>query len=103
MGKIKIKKDDQVLVISGKDKGKKGNVIRVISSKNQAVVEGVNISTRHIKARPGVSQTGIVKGESPIHVSNLLLIDPETGKSGRVYKKTLEDGSRVRMVKSGRR
>ena len=103
MKKIKIKKDDQVLVIAGKDKGKKGNVIRVITSRNQAVVEGVHISTRHIKARPGVSQTGIVKGESPIHISNLLLVDPETGKSGRVYKKKLEDGSKVRMVKSGRR
>ena len=69
----KIKIDDKVIVISGKDKGKTGSVIRVIKSSNRVVIEGVNMVTKHVKQRPGVSQTGLVKGESSIPISNCLL------------------------------
>ena len=103
MSQTRIKRDDQVLVISGKDKGKRGAVIRVLLSDNRVVVEGVNIVTRHIKAQPGIAQTGMVQGEAPISLSNVMLIDPETGKAGRTGQKVLEDGTKVRMVKSGKR
>lgn len=95
----KIKQDDRVLVISGKDKGKSGSVIRVIRSSNRVVVEGVNIVTRHIKQRPGVSQTGLVKGEASIPISNVMLIDSDTSLPGRVGWKFLEDGTKTRVVK----
>jgi len=103
MSQTRIKKDDQVLVISGKDKGKRGTVIRLLVNQNRVVVEGVNMVTRHIKAQPGVSQTGIVLGEGSIAISNVMLIDPETGLAGRAGQKVLEDGTKVRVVKSGKR
>ena len=103
MGKLKIKKEDTVLVLAGTSKGSKGKVVKVIPNENRAIVEGVNMVSKHTKPNAANPQGGIVKQESPIHISNLLLVDPETGKSGRVYKKRLEDGSMVRMVKSGRR
>tara|TARA_A100001037_G_scaffold204370_1_gene182819 strand:- start:212 stop:526 length:315 start_codon:yes stop_codon:yes gene_type:complete len=103
MSQARIKRDDQVLVISGKDKGKRGAVIRVLVADNRVVVEGVNIVTRHVKAQPGIAQTGMVQGEAPISLSNVMLIDPETGKAGRTGQKVLEDGTKVRMVKSGKR
>ena len=95
----KIKVDDRVLVISGRDKGKTGSVIRVVRTSNRVVVEGVNIVTRHVRQRPGVSQAGLVQGEAPISVSNVLLIDPDTLQPGRVGWKFLEDDSRTREVK----
>ena len=103
MSQMRIKRDDQVLVISGKDKGKRGSVIRILVDKNRVVVEGVNMVTRHIKAQPGVAQTGIVQGEGSIAISNVMLIDPESGLAGRAGQKVLEDGTKVRMVKSGKR
>ena len=103
MSQMRIKRDDQVLVISGKDKGKRGAVIRILVDQNRVVVEGVNMVTRHIKAQPGVAQTGIVQREGSIAISNVMLIDPETGLAGRAGQKVLEDGTKVRMVKSGKR
>jgi len=103
MSQSRIKKDDEVLVISGKDKGKRGSVIRILSSGNRVVVEGVNMVTRHVKAQPGVAQTGMVQGEGSISLSNVMLIDPETGAAGRTGQKVLEDGTKVRVVKSGKR
>jgi large subunit ribosomal protein L24 len=103
MSQTRIKKDDQVLVISGKDKGKRGTVIRILVDQNRVVVEGVNMVTRHIKAQPGVAQTGIVQGEGSIAISNVMLIDPESGLAGRAGQQVLEDGTKVRMVKSGKR
>jgi large subunit ribosomal protein L24 len=103
MSQMRIKRDDQVLVISGKDKGKRGSVIRILVDKNRVVVEGVNMVTRHIKAQPGVAQTGIVQGEGSIAISNIMLIDPESGLAGRAGQKVLEDGTKVRVVKSGKR
>jgi len=103
MSQTRIKRDDEVLVISGKDKGKRGSVIRVLPAENRVVVEGVNVVTRHIKAQPGIAQTGLVQGEAPISLSNVMLIDPETGNVGRTGQKVLEDGTKVRVVKSGKR
>ncbi len=103
MSQTRIKRDDEVLVISGKDKGKRGSVIRVYTSEQRVMVEGVNMVTRHIKAQPGVAQTGMVQGEAPISLSNVMLIDQETGTAGRTGQKVLEDGTKVRVVKSGKR
>ena len=103
MAQTRIKRDDEVLVISGKDKGKRGSVIRVLPAENRVVVEGVNVVTRHIKAQPGIAQTGLVQGEAPISLSNVMLIDPETGNVGRTGQKVLEDGTKVRVVKRGKR
>mgnify|MGYP006093310115 CR=1 FL=1 len=103
MSQTRIKRDDEVLVISGKDKGKRGSVIRVLVEKNRVVVEGVNMVTRHVKAQPGVAQTGMVQGEGSISLSNVMLIDPNTGIAGRTGQKVLEDGTKVRVVKSGKR
>ena len=103
MSQTRIKRDDEVLVISGKDKGTRGSVIRVLVEKNRVVVEGVNMVTRHVKAQPGVAQTGMVQGEGSISLSNVMLIDPNTGIAGRTGQKVLEDGTKVRMVKSGKR
>lgn len=103
MAQTRIKRDDEVLVIAGKDKGKRGSVIRVLTTENRVVVEGVNVVTRHVKAQPGIAQTGMVQGEAPISLSNVMLIDPETGTPGRTGQKVLEDGTKVRVVKSGKR
>lgn len=103
MSQTRIKRDDEVLVISGKDKGKRGTVIRVLPGVNRVVVEGVNMVTRHVKPRPGVAQTGIIQGEAALSLSNVMLIDPETGQAGRTGQKVLEDGTKVRVVKSGKR
>jgi large subunit ribosomal protein L24 len=103
MSQTRIKREDEVLVISGKDKGKRGSVIRVLVGQNRVVVEGVNMVTRHVKAQAGVAQTGIVQGEGSISLSNVMLIDPETGIAGRTGQRVLEDGTKVRVVKSGKR
>ena len=103
MSQTRNKRDDEVLVISGKDKGKRGSVIRVLPSENRVMVEGVNMVTRHVKAQPGIAQTGMVQGEAPISLSNVMLIDPETSVAGRTGQKILEDGTKVRVVKSGKR
>ena len=103
MGQTRIKRDDEVLVISGKDKGKRGTVIRILPGANRVVVEGINMVTHHVKPRLGVAQTGIIQGEAALSLSNVMLIDPETGKAGRTGQKVLEDGTKVRVVKSGKR
>lgn len=98
MTKLKVKKGDEVIVIAGKDKGKKGSIVKVIPSESRVVVEGVNVATRHQKpGREGAG--GIVKSEAPIHVSNVALVDPKDGKATRAGYKTLEDGKKVRVAK----
>ena len=99
----RIRRDDTVLVIAGKDRGKRGKVQRVIVGKNQLVVEGVNIITRHVKGRGGVRQAGIVKQEAPIDMSNVAYVEPDTGQPGRVGWERLEDGTKVRVLRSGQR
>jgi large subunit ribosomal protein L24 len=97
----RIKKGDTVVVIAGGDKGKTGEVLRVIPSKNQAVVQGVRIQTKHQKPSMASPQGGIIKREAPIDLSNIMLVDPGTSKPTRVKVQTLADGKKVRAGKSG--
>jgi large subunit ribosomal protein L24 len=98
MGIKKIRKGDTVVVLNGRDKGKEGNVLKVIPSESRVIVQGVNVVKRH--TRPSGSQAGgIVQKEAPIHVSNVSLRDPGDGKASRVGFKTLDDGRKVRFAK----
>ena len=101
MSKIHIKKDDSVIVLSGADKGKTGKVLKVLVDKDRALVEGVRVVTKSTKPSAKSPQGGIVKQESPIHISNLSLIDPKSGKPTRISIK--KDGKNVIRVskKSG--
>lgn len=95
----KIKKGDKVVVITGKDKGKKGAVLAVFPKENRALVQGVNIMKRHTK--PSQTTTGgIISREARINLSNLAIEDPKTGKPTRVGFKTLDDGRKVRVAKA---
>jgi large subunit ribosomal protein L24 len=96
--KLKIKKGDKVIVTTGKDKGKQGEVVLMIPSENRALVRGVNLAKRHTK-QTAAQEGGIVTKELPIHVSNLALRDPKDGKATRVGYKTLADGKKVRVAK----
>jgi large subunit ribosomal protein L24 len=99
--KLKVRKGDRVLVISGPYRGETGRVIDVEPEKNRARVEGVNIRKRHQKAdRARGRQGGIVEAEAPIHASNLKVLDPTTGQPTRVGRKVLEDGTIVRYSKA---
>ncbi len=97
-GKLKIKTKDKVVVITGRDKGKSGEVIRVLVKENRVVVRGVNLVTKHERADTR-SQGGIKQMEAPIAVSNVAHIDPKSGKPTRVGYKFLEDGRKVRVAR----
>jgi large subunit ribosomal protein L24 len=97
--KLKIRKGDRVIVRTGRDKGKAGQVLNVLPAENRAIVQGVNIARRHQKQTPS-QEGGIVAKEMPIHISNLGLADPKTGKPTRVGYKVLGDGKKVRVAKS---
>ncbi|MDD7363821.1 MAG: 50S ribosomal protein L24 [Peptoniphilus sp.] len=96
---MRIKKGDTVEVISGKDKGKKGKVLRTIPKQDRVVVEGINIVTKHEKPRGPQNPGGITKEEAPIHVSNVMYYDTKTNKRSRIGYR-FEDGKKVRVVKS---
>ena len=96
----KIRKGDEVIVIAGRDKGKRGTVLRRVDDAH-LVVEGVNIVKKHVRPNPMKGQTGgIVDKSMPIDQSNVMLFNPATGKGDRVGAKTLEDGRKVRVFKS---
>ena len=95
----KIKKGDRVHVLSGRDRGKRGEVIAVMPKDNRALVQGVNMVKRHQKPRGLNAPGGIQETEASIHLSNLALIDPGSDKPTRVGFKTLEDGKKVRVAK----
>ena len=97
--KLHVKKDDTVMVITGKDKGKKGRVIVAYPRENRVLVEGINMVKKHTKPSPKNPQGGIVEQEAPIHVANVMLIDPKTGLPTRVGYKVLENGKKVRVAK----
>ncbi|BEP30116.1 50S ribosomal protein L24 [Helicovermis profundi] len=97
-----IKKNDTVIVIAGKDKGKKGKVLQVFPAKERVIVEGVNMVTKHQKPSATVQQGGIIHQEAAVHVSNVMLWDPKEKVGTRVKHTILEDGKKVRVsVKSG--
>ena len=99
MSKLHIKKDDTVVVLAGQDKGKTGKVLKVLVDENRALVEGVNMVSKSTKPSAKNPQGGIVKQEAPIHISNLSLVDPKSGKPTRVGIKVAEDGKKVRIAK----
>ena len=95
----RIKKGDQIIVIAGADKGKKGEVVRVAGDK--VVVQNINIVKRHTKPNPSAGQAGgIVEREAPIHISNVMLFNSAAGKGDRVGFKVLEDGRKTRVFRS---
>jgi large subunit ribosomal protein L24 len=96
--KIHIKKGDTVMVITGESKDQKGRVLEVDRDKNKAIVEGVNLVSKHTKPNSKAPQGGIIKKEAPIHLSNLMLIDPATGKPTRIGRR-LKDNKLVRYSK----
>lgn len=96
----KIRKDDDVVVIAGKDKGRQGRVLKVLSN-GKVLVEGVNVVKKHQRGNPQTqAQGGIIEREAPLQVSNVAIVDPATGKASRVGFKVLEDGQKVRYFKS---
>jgi large subunit ribosomal protein L24 len=96
--KFKIRKGDTVIVVAGKDKGKKGSVLKMLPKENRAIVQGVNVARRHQK-QSASQQGGIVPKELPIHISNLAHVDPADDKATRIGFKMLDDGRRVRVAK----
>lgn len=97
--KVHIRKGDTVKVIAGDDKGKTGKVLEVLLAKNRAVVEGINIVTKHEKPSAGKPEGGIKKTEAPVHISNLMLIDPASGNPTRVGRKPNDKGKLQRYSK----
>ena len=96
--KRKVRKGDQVIVLTGKDRGSKGEVLKVLTAENRVIVQGVNMVTRHRKPSQ-VAAGGIEKKEASIHISNVALADPKSGEATRVGFKTLKDGKKVRFAK----
>jgi large subunit ribosomal protein L24 len=96
----RIRRDDQVVVITGKDKGKTGRVLRVVPSEDRVFVEGLNIVKRHQRPTPGRpdSVAGVIEREGPIHLSNVMLLDPKDGKPTRVGIE-IQDGRRFRVAR----
>ena len=95
----KIKKGDKVVVLAGRDKGRSGEVLKVIPTEDRALVRGVNIVKRHQRQTQVNQESGIISKEAPIHLSNLALADPKDGKPTRVGFKILDDGRKVRVAK----
>jgi large subunit ribosomal protein L24 len=95
-----VAKDDTVVVLAGKNRGKMGRVLRVIRKQNRVIVEHVNVVKRHTRPNPAKGvQGGIVEKEAPIHISNVMLVDPSSGKPTRVGHKWLADGKKVRIAR----
>ncbi len=102
MATQRLQKGDMVVVISGKDKGKKGKVMRLFADDDKVIVEGVNLVKRHMRPNPRMQQGGILEREQPLHASKVMLVDPSTGKGTRVRVKTDDKGVKTRIaVKSG--
>jgi large subunit ribosomal protein L24 len=97
---MKIRKEDNVLVITGKDKGKKGKVRFVYTRKNRVLIEGVNMIKTHSRARQQVKQAGLIEREAPIALSNVMLICTRCNKPARIGYKILDDGRKVRICRS---
>lgn len=97
--KLHIKKGDTVVVITGNDKGQKGRVLEVIRKTNRAIVEGVNMIKKHTKPNAETPQGGIIEKEAPVHISNLMLVDPKSGEGTRIGRKLNDDGKLVRISK----
>jgi len=99
---MRIRKDDTVVIITGKDRGKKGKVRRAFPNEDRVVVEGLNMIKRHSRARRATRQAGIIELEAPIHVSDVMLICNKCGNPTRVNFRLLDDGKKVRVCNSCR-
>jgi len=99
LNKLHVKKDDKVTVLTGKDRGKTGMVLKAIPESNRVIVEGVNMIKKHQKPSGMDQQGGIIEMEAPIHVSNVMLVCPSCKEASRTGKKVLEDGTKVRYCK----
>lgn len=97
--KVHVKKGDNVVVIAGKDKGKKGKVLRVFPAESRVMVEGVNMATKHVKPTREMQQGGIIHQEAPLHSSNVMIYCSRCNKPARVGRKILQDGKKVRFCK----
>ncbi len=97
--KLHIKKGDTVVVTAGNDKGSQGKVLEVFREKQRAIVEGVNMMKKHTKPNAANPQGGIVEQEAPVHISNLMLVDPKTGEKTRIGRKLDDNGKLVRYSK----
>ena len=100
LGKTSLRVNDQVEVITGKDKGRVGKVLRIDKQANRAVVERINMIKRHTKPTDATQSGQIVEREASLHISNLMLVCPECAKTVRIGRKMLDDGSKVRVCKS---
>jgi large subunit ribosomal protein L24 len=100
MTMLKVRKDDEVVILAGKDKGKRGRVLKVLREESRVVVEKVNMIKRHVRPDRMGKAGGIVEKESPIHVSNVAIFNAATGNADRIGYKVLEDGQKVRVFKS---
>jgi large subunit ribosomal protein L24 len=94
----RVRREDEVVVIAGKDKGRRGKVLRVLIEKNRVIIQGVNIVTKHVKPSRTSPEGGIQKREAAIHLSNVMLADPQSGDPTRVRFKILESGRKVRIA-----
>ncbi len=97
--KYRIKKDDIVMVIAGKERGKTGKVLKVLKKKDRVIVEKLNMIKRHLRPGPYSQEGGILEREGPIHISNVMLVCPKCSKPTRVGYKILDDGAKVRYCK----
>lgn len=97
--KLHVKKGDTVMVVAGNSKGQQGRVLEVIRSQSRAIVEGVNMVSKHTKPNQDNPQGGIVKKEAGVHISNLMLIDPSSGKATRIGRRLNDDGKLIRFAK----
>ena len=102
MHKLHIKKGDNVYVLAGDDRGKEGRVLKVLVSEQKAIVEGINIVTKATKPTAQHPQGGLIKKEAPIHISNLNLVDPKTGKPTRIAIRRDADGKAIRISKKSK-
>ena len=95
-----IRKNDNVVVVTGKDRGKRGRVLRLVPSKNRLIVEGVNLMKRHTKPNPGQNvKGGVVESEAPLHASNVQIVCPECSAPPRIGRRLLGDGRKVRICR----
>lgn len=98
MMKLKVRKGDEIIVVTGKDKGRKGRVLKVLPKLSKIVVAGINVVKKHTKPTQ-YQEGGIIQKELPLHISNIAHIDPKSGKATKVAIKTLADGTKVRIAK----
>jgi len=97
---MKIRREDNVLVIAGKDRGKKGKVRKALPGENRVIIEGINMIKKHSRARGVARQAGIIEREAPIHISNVMIICDKCNKPARIGYRILEDGSKVRICRN---